>query len=380
MQNLRGLHSIFSFEKEDLFVPRRTIEGEKGEIFIRSIHASFADFALDSERAGMFFVNIEEHCTDMAVRCWTHFSHWSELEHNILVSVRQYFLRSFHFHFIQIRDKSTVLDKLTRANTKTWAPFVHASIRWPLQDKLDLVMAIDDVAKELKALVAPPRDKIVELDALVDFAYWRHLSPQSNNDCKFIRMIFTMFGEFSPHTSYPQQWDAKSELMEFLQLSQNSQPYWLDIEAYMNASSERRRNGTAIHVAKDRNCRRPSFVDFMNDAQRCGNLYIERRTCHAHLAICCMEVLRTRRYPTGPAYRYAQKYLSRHLFEMSPTGEIEVLDYIRRCNVRSFHNTSGQHSSLVSSVVAWLESKSYPPSDILLPWKTFLSTLDSPWP
>ncbi|GLB39202.1 putative NACHT domain containing protein [Lyophyllum shimeji] len=305
MLTLRGLHSIFSFEIMDH--PHFLTKEEPGQLFVRSLHASFADFVFDCERAGIFFVDEQAHHADMARRCWTHFANWLELEPHITASVRRYLLQSFHFHFTRIRDKRPLLDSLTTADSATWTPIVRASIEWPTDDKVDLIVAIDDVAAVLKAHGATRPDQIMELNALVDFAYRSHLSPQSEGDRKFIQMIYNMFAQFSPNTTLPDRlgamrWDAMSELVDFLQLSQHAESYWEDIEAYMNAFSGRRRIGPPLHVARDRNCRRRSFVDFMSDARRCGDLYIEAGISHARLAICCMNVLRTWSVSRGPAY------------------------------------------------------------------------------
>lgn len=358
MLTLRGLHSLLHFQHYSGSV---IIPGPDSGLCITSIHASLADFIFHKERAGTFYIDIQEHHTTMALDCWRRFADWPCTEtRQIPVGGRWYLFESFSLHFAQVQQKCQILEGLVPlANKITWEPIVHASKSWLVIYKHRLVEVVEEVVHGFKALGLASQGRTENLIALIDFIYTVHLSPRSAADIRFIQGIFTM----TTSEKFPS--DDVGELAQFLQVSQFIHPSWVDIHEFMNTWHER-----GIPRGQ-RLCERPSFLDFMNDTRRSGNLSIDSATRHTRLTVCCMETLISWIPLHSASQYYAAKNLWWHLLKV-PAGEKRVLEYFQGPDVNIFSfGTAWDRLDQPSVVILWLQRMPRPPVNALSRWRMF---------
>ncbi|KAF8058007.1 hypothetical protein FPV67DRAFT_1722400 [Lyophyllum atratum] len=297
MLALRGLHSLLSFEQtKPGKVSLGAIVVEAGEIQIRSLHASLADFVFSEDRSGVFFIDTH---ADVALASWKRVTTWSNTTSQaIRRSAKLYLLDSLYFHFHSIQDKAqflakkTAVNALTDINPNTWAPFIHASNTWDIVDKHRLLCAIEKLLLGLQVLVPSPEAIIRQMTALTDFIFSVHLSLQSPGNIQFIQRVLIIFGNMWPDETH-KLWLLKARnvaALNVLQPESMQHSSWQDIYFYLNTWNPYDAKQTNKHD-HGRLCTRRIFVDFMNDPRRCGDLFADARIRHARLAFSCGQYL-----------------------------------------------------------------------------------------
>ncbi|KAF5376275.1 hypothetical protein D9615_008484 [Tricholomella constricta] len=311
---LRGLHSLLGFTSTSVLDENSEIVGV--DISIQSLHASLGDFLFDKERAGKFYIDLEECHADIVRGSWTIFSNWvTKNGESLYLSTRQHLLDNFCFHLSQVQEKRQLLDDFKRGNKVTWAPFVQASTRWPsLKWKISHILY--NVLKALQSLVTPPEAFIRQLVDLSDFVYLTHLSPRSQKDVQFIQGMFTTF-YFETRSLFSAPDRDCLEIAKLLQLD-----VWSSHQISPTSNP-------------------PSFAEFMSDPLRSGDLFSDSALRHARLAVCCIDMLGIKwdldHVLTRERHKftYARKYWAEHL-SRAPYGDENMLHFLRNSDAETF--------------------------------------------
>ncbi|RDB16298.1 hypothetical protein Hypma_003084 [Hypsizygus marmoreus] len=351
---------------------------------IHILHASFPDFLFDEERAGNFFIDLDESNENIFLACLDIFSNWEYKDTDGISSkTRIQIFKNWVYHFREISDKDSVFDHLRHMLSMAWTGLIAAALEWEPAAQAALAEMLYVFSDELTGFEPISTDIVVQVTTIFDNMCHALLPTSTSDDILFIQCVYGIVNL----RAYLRGYDIsngheilRSRVQSFadlFELAGSFKDHWIRIFEFV----------ALAHT---------SIKCFMEQPERSNDLFVEGPVRESLLTSYCVRYLVGNyldHYLAFPGsrpeeYDYALCYWHVHLARAQP-GNPHLLHCLRVSGSKLYKDiykdllldprTYGSIEGMPMPweidylVVKWLNKMKDSPSDVLELWKYYVS-------